>query len=148
MIKETATVIAIDGDRITVEAAIKSTCSSCQAQSSCGTGAISRALAPKTQQLTLRSPLPVSIGQRVTVGVPEAGVLSASAWLYLIPLLVFITTMLGLSQLLPMWGMKHELWPLIPAVLITFATYRFVAKRLKHRDHGKYQTVLLSGISE
>jgi sigma-E factor negative regulatory protein RseC len=148
MIKETATVIAIDGDRITVEAAIKSTCSSCQAQSSCGTGAISRALAPKTQQLTLRSPLPVSIGQRVTVGVPEAGVLSASAWLYLIPLLVFITTMLGLSQLLPMWGMKHELWPLIPAVLITFATYRFVAKRLKHRDHVKYQTVLLSGISE
>jgi len=148
MIKETATVVAIDGDLITVEAAIKSTCSSCQAKSDCGTGAISRALAPKTQQLTLRSPLPVSLGQQVTVGVPEAGVLSASAWLYLIPLLVFITAMLGLSQLLPMMGMTHELWPLIPAVLVTFATYRFVAKRLKRRDQGKYQTVLLRAISE
>lgn len=148
MIKETARVVAIDGDLITVEAAIKSTCSSCQAQSDCGTGAISRALAPKTQQLTLRSPLPVSVGQQVSVGVPEAGVLSASAWLYLIPLLVFISAMLALSKGLPQVGLTHELWPLIPAVLVTWKTYRLVAKRLQRRDQGKYQTVLLAAINE
>jgi positive regulator of sigma E activity len=38
MIKETATVVAVDGDVVTVEAAIKSTCNACQAQSDCTTG--------------------------------------------------------------------------------------------------------------
>ena len=90
MIRETATVVAIDGDSVTVEAAIKSTCNACEAQSDCGTGVISRAIAPKTQQLTLRTPMPVRIGQKVTVGIPEAGILSASAWLYLLPLVEIV----------------------------------------------------------
>ncbi|MEC8377515.1 MAG: SoxR reducing system RseC family protein, partial [Pseudomonadota bacterium] len=72
MIKETATVVAVDGDKVTVEAAIKSTCNSCQAQSDCGTGVVSRALAPKTQYLTLNTPMTVQVGQQVTVGIPEA----------------------------------------------------------------------------
>ena len=76
MIKETATVVAIDGDKVTVEAAIKSTCSACSAQEDCGTGVISRALAPKTQQLVLRTPMSVRLGQQVTVGIPEAGILA------------------------------------------------------------------------
>jgi len=52
MIRETATVVAVNGDTVTVEAAIKSTCNACQAQSDCGTGVISRALAPKTPPVT------------------------------------------------------------------------------------------------
>ena len=108
MIKETATVVAVQGDVVTVEAAIKSTCNSCQAQSDCGTGIISSAIAPKTQQLTFSTPNPVSIGQQVTVGIPEAGVLSASAWLYILPLLVFIATYIGSFTLFPKLGYTHE----------------------------------------
>ena len=144
MITETARVIAVEGDKITVEAAIKSTCSSCQAKSDCGTGVISRALAPKTQQLTLYSPMPVNVGQSVTVGVPEAGVLSASAWLYLVPLFMFIFVVSASTALLPLLGLTHELWGMIPGIGMTLVTYLFISKRLKRLDSGKFQPVLLA----
>ena len=144
MITETARVIAVEGDKITVEAAIKSTCNSCQAQSDCGTGVVSRALAPKTQQLTLHSPMPVHVGQSVTVGVPEAGVLSASAWLYLVPLFMFIIVVSVSNATLPLLGLTHELWGLIPSIGITLLTYFFISKKLKRLDSGKFQPVLLA----
>ena len=98
MIKETATVVAVDGDFITVEAAIKTTCSSCQAQSDCGSGVISRALSPRTQQLSLRSPVPCKVGDTVRIGVPEAGVVAASLWLYVVPLIVLVISAIGAGQ--------------------------------------------------
>ena len=142
MIKETATVVAVDGDTITVEAAIKSTCNACQAQSDCGTGVISRAIAPKTQQLTLRTPMPVRVGQQVTVGIPEAGVLSASAWLYLLPLIAFIGAYSAFVSLLSTTSFSHELWALFPSALVTFLTYKFIAFKLDRVERTKYQPVL------
>ena len=144
MIRETATVVAIDGDSVTVEAAIKSTCNACEAQSDCGTGVISRAIAPKTQQLTLRTPMPVRIGQKVTVGIPEAGILSASAWLYLLPLVAFIAAYAGAETLLSQSGVVHELWAMVPSAVITYAVYRLIAYKLRRIEGVKYQPVLLS----
>jgi len=145
MIKETATVVAIDGDTIVVEAAIKSTCNSCQSQSNCGTGVISRALAPKTQQLALTSPMPVRIGQQVTVGIPEEGILTASAWLYLLPLVVFILGFSVSSYVMPLLSLTHELWAMLPSSLLTLIAYRTIASRLATLDKSKFQPVLLIG---
>ncbi|MEC8417737.1 MAG: SoxR reducing system RseC family protein [Pseudomonadota bacterium] len=146
MIKETATVVAVDGDKVTVEAAIKSTCNSCQAQSDCGTGVVSRALAPKTQYLTLNTPMTVQVGQQVTVGIPEAGVLSASAWLYLLPLFTFIVAFFTISEALLMVEIRHELAALLPTVAITYCVYRFIASKLSKIESSKYQPVLLKHI--
>ena len=146
MIKETATVVAVDGDKVTVEAAIKSTCNSCQAQSDCGTGVVSRALAPKTQYLTLNTPMTVQVGQQVTVGIPEAGVLSASAWLYLLPLFTFIVAFFTISEALLMVEIRHELAALLPTVAITYGVYRFIASKLSKIESSKYQPVLLKHI--
>jgi len=146
MIKETATVVAVDGDKVTVEAAIKSTCNSCQAQSDCGTGVVSRALAPKTQYLTLNTPMAVQVGQQVTVGIPEAGVLSASAWLYLLPLFTFIVAFFTISEALLMVEIRHELAALLPTVAITYCVYRFIASKLSKIESSKYQPVLLKHI--
>ena len=143
MIKETATVVAVDGDMVTVEAAIKSTCNACQAQSDCGTGVISRAIAPKTQQLTIRTPMPVRVGQQVTVGIPEAGILSASAFLYLLPLIAFIGAYSVFMSLLSSTGFSHELWALGPSTLVTFLTYKLIAYKLHRVERTKYQPVLL-----
>ena len=144
MIRETATVVAVDGDSVTVEAAIKSTCNACQAQRDCGTGVISRAIAPKTQQLTLRTPVPVRIGQQVTVGIPEAGILSASAWLYLLPLIVFIGSYSVSMSMLSTTSFTHELWAMLPSALVTFITYKLIAYKLHRVERTKYQPVLLS----
>lgn len=146
MIKETATVVAVDGDKVTVEAAIKSTCNSCQAQSDCGTGVVSRALAPKTQYLTLNTPMTVQVGQQVTVGIPEAGVLSASAWLYILPLFTFIAAFFALSEVLLLAEVRHELAALLPTVAITYFVYRFIASKLSKIESSKYQPVLLKHI--
>ncbi len=143
MIKETATVVAVDGDTVTVEASIKTTCNSCHAQSDCGTGVVSRAFAPKTQQLTLRTPMTVRIGQKVTVGIPEAGILSASAWLYLLPLLAFMVSFSIAIPLLKNMGMSHELWAILPSIMMTYLTYRFIAFRLRRIESNKYQPILL-----
>lgn len=148
MIKETATVVAVQGDVVTVEAAIKSTCNSCQAQSDCGTGIISSAIAPKTQQLTFSTPNPVSIGQQVTVGIPEAGVLSASAWLYILPLLVFIATYIGSFTLLTKLGYTHELLALLPSVAVTVLGYQWIARKLRRIDKAKYQPVILNSLND
>jgi len=143
MIKETAMVIAVDGDSVTVEAAIKSTCNACQAQSDCGTGVISRAIAPKTQQLTLRTPMTVNVGQKVIVGIPEAGILSASAWLYLLPLITFMGAYSAFMSVLSSTAIAHELWATVPSALTTFVVYKFIAYKLKRVESTKYQPVLL-----
>ncbi|BFT29737.1 SoxR reducing system RseC family protein [Alteromonas sp. D210916BOD_24] len=146
MIKETATVIAVDGDMVTVEAAIKSTCNSCQAQSDCGTGVISRALAPKMQQLTLHTPMTVKVGQQVVVGIPEAGILSASAWLYVLPLVAFIATYAFTTSVMNSVGWTHELLPLLPSTILTYLVYKFIGVKLQSAERTKYQVVLLNKV--
>ncbi|MCU7555743.1 SoxR reducing system RseC family protein [Alteromonas sp. ASW11-19] len=144
MITETATVVQVDEDRVVVEAAIKTTCSSCQAQSDCGTGAISRALAPKVQQLSLRSPMPVKVGDKVQVGIPEAGIVSASALLYLLPLVMFIASAVLFSAVLPAMGLVSELWVLLGSVLVTLAGFVALSGWIKKLDSRRFEPVLLA----
>ena len=144
MIKETATVVAVDGDFITVEAAIKTTCSSCQAQSDCGSGVISRALSPRTQQLSLRSPVPCKVGDTVLIGVPEAGVVAASLWLYVVPLIVLVISAIGAGQGLPRLGLHSELWALATSLLLTFGSFILISGHLKKIDQTRFQPVILS----
>lgn len=144
MIKETATVVAVDGDFITVEAAIKTTCSSCQAQSDCGSGVISRALSPRTQQLSLRSPVPCKVGDTVRIGVPEAGVVAASLWLYVVPLIVLVISAIGAGQGLPRLGLNSELWALATSLLLTFGSFILISGHLKKIDQTRFQPVILS----
>ncbi len=144
MITETATVVQVDEDRVVVEAAIKTTCSSCQAQSDCGTGAISRALAPRVQQLTLRSPVPVKVGDTVQVGIPEAGIVSASALLYLLPLAIFIASAVLFSATLPGIGLVSELWVLLGSVVVTLAGFVALSGWIKQLDGRRFEPVLLA----
>lgn len=144
MIKESATVIAVDGDTVTVEAAIKTTCSSCQVQSDCGSGVISRALSPRTQQLTLRSPVPCRVGDTVNIGVPEAGVVAASLWLYVVPLVVLVVSAIAAGQWLPLVGLESELWTLGTSLLLTCASFVVISGHLKKIDQTRFQPVILS----
>ena len=76
MITETATVVAVNGDRVTVSASVKTACGSCQAADDCGTSAVAKAFSPKQQTFDLVSPLPLKAGDLVTLGIPEAHLLS------------------------------------------------------------------------
>ncbi|MCW8092900.1 SoxR reducing system RseC family protein [Alteromonas sp. ASW11-130] len=144
MIVERATVICVQGDTVTVEAAIKTTCNACQVNQDCGTGVVSRALAPRTQQLTFKTPVPTKIGDVVKVGVPEAGILSASAWLYLAPLIVFLISALVFNNMLPSLGLYSELWVVLGSGIVTFLGGVLTSRYLKSKDTAKFQPVILS----
>ncbi|MEC8377047.1 MAG: SoxR reducing system RseC family protein, partial [Pseudomonadota bacterium] len=77
---------------------------------------------------------------------PEAGVLSASAWLYLLPLFTFIVAFFTISEALLMVEIRHELAALLPTVAITYCVYRFIASKLTKIESSKYQPVLLKHI--
>lgn len=142
MIKEKATVVALEGDTAVLEAAVKSTCNACQVQSDCGTGVVARALAPRVQQLRVKTPLALRVGQQVDVGIPESGVVSASLWLYVVPLLAMLFSALGFSAVLPRIGLASELWVLLASVVTTLGTFVLVSGYLKkHQDH-RYQPVI------
>ncbi|AXR07205.1 SoxR reducing system RseC family protein [Salinimonas sediminis] len=147
MITETATVIAVNNDIVTVEAAIKSTCSTCQAQQDCGSGVISRAIAPKVQQLDIATPMSVKVGDTVSVGIPEAGLLSASMWLYLAPLILFVVSAGLLTEAVQWLSWGHELMVVAGAGLITLAGFVGISGHLKKVDKSRFKPVILAVLS-
>lgn len=146
MITESAKVVAVNGDTITVEATIKSTCSTCQASSDCSTSTVAKAFAPKIQQLTLSTPVPVKLGDMVSLGIPEAGIVAASLLLYIVPLVTFIVCAFVLTQLVTSSG-SSELVVLIGSIIATLASYVAVSRAIKRLDRKRFQPVVLSKIN-
>ncbi len=141
MIEETAKVVSVIDDKVVVEAAVKSTCSSCNAQDNCGSGTIARAFSSKVQRLTLSSPVPVKVGDTVSIGIHEQSVLIASWLLYLLPILVFFIALLSLSSF---WSNTlHELTLFALACVPTFFCFRYVAGKCKQLDKGRFQPVII-----
>lgn len=148
MIEEIGTVTAVEGDQVTVETKIKSTCGSCQAQSDCGTGAIARALTPRPETMTFNSDLPLTVGSKVRIGIPEEALLMASVWLYVIPVLTLIFSALILSAVLPLIGMQHELWLVFGSITATFFGFVILSGSLKRKETVQYQPRLLGVLME
>jgi len=141
MIEETAVVVSVEGDAVTVQAEVKSTCSSCNAQNDCGTGSIARAFSHRAQRLTLNTPMLVNVGDSVVIGIQEKSVLIASWWLYLVPLIIFLLANLGLTAL---FGESlHELLNFLLALVPTVAGFVWVSGKIKRLDKGRFHPVIL-----
>jgi sigma-E factor negative regulatory protein RseC len=146
MIEEVGRVIAVDNDEIVVETEIKTTCGSCEAQQNCGTGTIAKALAPRRETLRFSTQLPVQVGSKVRLGIPEIALLKASVWLYLIPLLALVGGGAVLNWSLPTIGLMHEGWVIAASLLITLAVFVWVSATVKQREQQQYQPQLLGVI--
>ena len=89
MILETGTVVAIESDSLWVETIQKSACDACVAEKGCGQKFLSK-LAGKTTSIRVllndRSRKDFSIGQSVTIGIPEDVIVLASLLVYLLPI--------------------------------------------------------------
>ncbi|GAB2689463.1 SoxR reducing system RseC family protein [Aliiglaciecola sp. 3_MG-2023] len=144
MIEEIGVITAVDKDHIWVETEIKSTCGGCQAQDNCGTGVVAKAFTPKKEQLILRCHHTAKVGQKVKLGVAESQLLTASAMMYLLPLLVMIVTALSGQYLLPLMDLQHELWIVGAAFITTFLTFRFLKKYANQPHTNRFQPKLLA----
>lgn len=88
MILETGTVVAIESDSLWVETIQKSACDACVAEKGCGQKFLSK-LAGKTTSIRVllngQSRKDFSLGQSVTIGIPEDVIVLASLLVYLLP---------------------------------------------------------------
>lgn len=87
MITETAKVVAVKNDLITLESEIKSTCSSCQQVDTCGSGQVAKAFPHKSACFKTQSTLPVKVGDQVLIGIEEKNMLATAWQVYMWPLL-------------------------------------------------------------
>lgn len=89
MILETATVTAVESDALWVEAVQKSACETCTAQKGCGTAVLSKLTGRTSRLRVLKSSHSTelyTVGQQVTIAIPEDIVVLASVCAYLVPL--------------------------------------------------------------
>lgn len=128
MIIESATLVAIEADAIWVDAVQKSACESCVAEKGCGTRVLSK-LTGKTSRIRVLADTDqlqgLAVGDKVTIGIPEDVVVTASLLVYLLPL---VLSLLGLSlatsgnDLVSAFGAAVGL--LLGAVLVSLYSYK------------------------
>ncbi|CAH0534369.1 Protein RseC [Vibrio stylophorae] len=144
MLKAIATVVAIQGRRITLQSAQQSSCGHCQHQSHCATGVVSKAIGGKVHQWQLESELSLQVGQQVELGLTERSLLHAAALVYLLPILgLFVGAIVG------QWLFAHELAAIAGGLLVALGSLwlsRRLAQRWQQQLH--YQPQILRILSQ
>lgn len=88
MIEQQATVIEIDGDVVWLQAERESTCSNCQVKQGCGTGLLAKHVGKKFSRISVRKTTGATLGEVVTLVIPEQSLLQGAALMYLLPLVL------------------------------------------------------------
>ena len=132
MIFETGVVVAIESDGLWVETIQKSACEVCVAEKGCGQKFLSKLAGKTTSIRVLRnklSPETFSVGQSVTIGIPEDVIVMASLLVYLLPIVGAVcgASIFGATDLQSIGG---ALAGLLPSRSST--TYRHVAHHSWH----------------
>lgn len=138
MILETATITSVETDALWVEAVQKSACETCTAQKGCGTAVLSKLTGRMSRLRVLKSPQAsqfYSVGQQVTIAIPEDVVVLASVCAYLVPL---FTSLLGLWLL----G-SNDVYSVVGAVLgLAFGGGLVSLYNARLRDNPRFNPVL------
>jgi sigma-E factor negative regulatory protein RseC len=98
MIEQQARVIEIDGDTVWLEAERESTCSDCQVKQGCGTGLLAKHVGKKFSKISVHKTTDATLGEVVTLVIPEEALLQGAALMYLLPLtLLFLFSIITRS---------------------------------------------------
>ncbi|WP_159565172.1 SoxR-reducing system protein RseC [Budvicia diplopodorum] len=87
MLREWATVVDWQNGVATLRCEQRAGCSSCQSSSTCGTRVLNKLGPQVVHDLHISVEQPLSVGQRVELGIPESGVLLSALLVYMLPLL-------------------------------------------------------------
>jgi sigma-E factor negative regulatory protein RseC len=98
MIEESGQVVAVDGDFIVVQTKPRSSCSACHVGTDCGTSVLARWFGQRTNRVRVRNTLGLQEGQGVVIGIPEAVLLKASLFAYLMPMLAMVIAAIFAEQ--------------------------------------------------
>lgn len=145
MIEETATVIGCQDNQALLEVQRQSTCGSCQAKSGCGTAVFAKTLGKKVSRISVNNTLNLQVGDKVTVGLQESALLTGSAIIYLLPLIIML-----LSAVLGQW-LAHHLFnnsSELLVIIFAIAGFAFAMKLISHasrkmKNDERFQPVLI-----
>ncbi|MEX0614456.1 MAG: SoxR reducing system RseC family protein [Methylophaga sp.] len=129
MISQKATVVAIETDRIWVEAERQSTCGGCQIRQGCGTGLLAKHVGKRFNRIAVPNNKTVKIGQQVTVAIPEDALLQGAFMMYLLPLLAMFVGA-GLAR----WLTWPEPLQIAAGLAALLGGFLWVASRLKQKN--------------
>jgi len=115
VVKEMATVVAVDGENAWVETTRQSSCGGCESSSGCGTATFSKVLGNRPFRVQVKNPLHAKIGEQVTIAVSENGLMKGAALLYMVPLLsLFLFALIGQWVMTAWFGVMQE-WVVVVA---------------------------------
>ncbi len=134
MIEESATVVAIENDNITVTSELKSTCSGCKQIDNCGSGQVAKAFPQKQLSLTVKSTIPLQLGDKVIIGLSESALLSSAWQVYLLPLFGLLSAAWLGEWLVNNNILGHEFYAIIFAVVGGYAGF-LLAKQQQSKLH-------------
>lgn len=127
MIEESAHVIRSEGEYAWVETQRRSSCGGCAAKQGCGTGALSKVLGAKVQQMKVRNPVHAQSGDEVVLGIEEQALIKGSLLVYLLPLVFMLLAGLLGQWLAPQWLLDSETVGMIFALAGLFAGFVWLA---------------------
>lgn len=150
MIEQQVQVIAIEGNRLLVEAERQSSCLSCSVKNGCGTSVLAKWFDKKHLRFYVdnyndEALLKVSVGDTVSVGLQESALTQGALTVYLIPLLVMIGVALLINSWLPgsfYWRDLVIAGAALMGLLLGLVAGRFYLHQANYRQH--FNPVLLA----
>jgi len=131
MIEQQATVIDIDDDTIWLQAQRQSTCSQCQVKQGCGTGLLAKHVGKRFSKIAVNKTTETTVGQVVTLAIPEQALLQGAALMYLSPLaLLFL-----FSVVMRTFQMGEEL-EILAGLVGLVVGFIWVKQRLRNKKDG------------
>ena len=135
MLEERAIVTAVNLDKVTVQSEVKSTCSSCQQNDSCGSGIVAKALPQKKLTVELVTQLDVSVGDVVTLSIPEKDLLQTAWQVYLWPLLGLIAFSALGQYLVSQLVFPHEVYAIVLGGIGGYIAFKFTCYWQKNQGY-------------
>ena len=140
MMIEHAVVIDYQAGIATVKCQSQSACGSCSAKNACGTSALAKLTGEKGEHVfSLETITPLTVGQRVEIGLPERSLLLSALLLYTLPLMTIL-----ISALIGEYLFEHELTSAFFILLMTALSFVFI-RSYAAKLHKKpvYRPILL-----
>lgn len=141
MLTEVGRVVAKENDTVWVQTQSKTGCSSCQVNTVCGSGIVSKAFSHKVFITPLKNRLNANIDDEVEVGIPEDLVVRASFMVYLVPLISMIIALLVWQFWLANPSELSSILAAVVGLAIGFVITHFYSKSAAQK--GQTEPVLL-----
>ena len=139
MIKETATVSRLEGNRAVIEMQRQGVCGHCELSSGCGTGAIGRLLGHRNKLLKITNEQDLKPGDQIILGIQDGAYLKASLVIYGLPLTGLIS-----GGLISQWFFGESDLKALVGAAIGMSLCLYISKLVaKYRFSSQFNPVIL-----